>query len=160
MALDHNELTAVAAVVSALVALVSATVGPFVSWKIAKRQIVTTVRATSRQQWIDNLRDEVAEFIGFLIEGGIKRTGNTIAESDVNELARIQSQKLARIALLLNPAEEKHNQLMWFLREAHSETWNPAIQPDAEKVREKTDRALDICKEILKLEWDRTKEGE
>lgn len=160
MALDHNELTAVAAVVSALVALVSATVGPFVSWKIAKRQIVTSVRATSRQQWIDNLRDEVADFIGFLIESGIKRTGNTIAESDVNELARIQSQKLARIELLLNPKEEKHNQLIWFLRKAHSETWNPAIQPDAEKVREITDRALDICKEILKLEWNRTKEGE
>ncbi len=159
MALNHNELTALAAVISAIVALVSATVGPFVSWKIARRQIVTTFRTTSRQQWLDNLRNEVAEYVGLITEGGVKRAGGKITESDVHELASMLSQKLAKIDLLLNSKEEKHRQLIWFLREAHSETWCPQGQPDVEKVRENTDKALDICKEILKQEWDKAKEG-
>jgi len=158
--LGTEELTAIAAVIAALVALVSATVGPFVAWKIAKRQITTTIRSTSRQKWLDTLRDEVAEFFGLLVEGGVARTGDTIPVSDIHDMANSLSRKLTKIELLLNPNEQRHQQLARLLREARSVTWNPEVPPDVEKIREKMDKAVVICQEILKIEWERTKEGE
>ena len=157
---NHNELTALAAVLSALVALVSATLGPWLSWKIAKRQAVSTLRSTSRQQWLDTLRNEVADYHGMLYESGMRRTSGELSVTDMHNLARELAQRLAKIELLLNPKEDLHNRLCWLLKEAHSETWSPDVQPDLERVRVRTDEALDVCKQILKTEWDRAKDGE
>ena len=157
---NHNELTALAAVVSALVALVSATLGPWLSWKIAKGQAISTLRSTSRQQWLDALRNEVADYLGVLTEGGMKRISGELSVPDMHKLARELAQRLAKIELLLNPTEELHDRLCWLLKEAHSETWSPDVQPDLEQVRVRTDEALDVCKQILKTEWDRAKDGE
>jgi hypothetical protein len=94
-----------------------------------------------------------------LTQGGIKRAVGTLTHSDIDELANCLGQKIAKIELLLNPREEKHMQLAWHLREAHSDSWNPDEQPDPEKIRINVDKAIEICQEIIKTEWDRTKEG-
>ncbi len=158
--LQPVQLAALAAVISALVALVSAIIGPFVSWNIAKKQITTTLRSTSRRDWIDTLREEVAEIAGLVQEAGIKRVGRNLTDSDIDEFARRISRKLTKIELLLNPNEDLHNRLVYLLREVLAEVWKPGKTPDAEKTRELHDSILKVSKEILKAEWDRVKVGD
>lgn len=157
---EPAKLAALAAVISALVALVSATVGPFVSWKFAKKQIASTLRSASRRDWIDTLREEVAELLGLMWDASARRVGGTLDSPSVDEFSRAISKKLAKIELLLNPNEELHNRLVWLIRETLAEVWNPEKTPYPERARELTDSIVQSSKEILKAEWDRAKAGD
>ena len=55
-------IAAVAAILAAVVAAVAAVIGPIVTTRIARRQTVSTLR----QQWIDNLRDALSEFLSLI----------------------------------------------------------------------------------------------
>ena len=48
--------------ISAITALVAVIIGPIISWYIAKRQIIASTVTISRQQWINTLRDAIADF--------------------------------------------------------------------------------------------------
>ena len=49
-------------IIAAFTALVAVIVGPIVSFKIAKRQISASTVTISRQHWINDLRDAIADF--------------------------------------------------------------------------------------------------
>ena len=54
------EITPIVTLVSASTALVASIIGPIVTLTVARRQYNATVISTSRQKWIEALRDTLA----------------------------------------------------------------------------------------------------
>jgi uncharacterized Tic20 family protein len=92
-------------IISAITALIAVIIGPFVSWKIAKRQISASTVSASRQQWINNLRDTVADF---LTKTSMVYCLAKNHYADDQSIPRIEQvvQLNYRIHLLINPNEE------------------------------------------------------
>jgi len=59
------------AFVTACTALISAIVGPAVSYVVARRRIRASVISNNRERWIDALRDSVAEYVALLLSASI-----------------------------------------------------------------------------------------
>lgn len=131
-------------IVVAAVALIALFLGPFMQFKIAKRQVamqediakrqtdtqqqiakrqIADSISSRRQVWIDELRKDVSEFltlIGRLEE--LKRPAPNLCEEDQKKsfdekaAANARALELAiRIKLRLNPLEEEHNKLVQLL---------------------------------------------
>ena len=60
------EITPIVTLVSASTALVASIIGPIVTLTVARRQYNATVISTSRQKWIEALRDTLAELISLI----------------------------------------------------------------------------------------------
>src|SRR6266853_2088621 len=60
---NPESLPAIAAVISALTALVALIVGPLLSLYVAKRQIAASVISNERKEWIGSLRHNIANFL-------------------------------------------------------------------------------------------------
>lgn len=145
---------------SLVVAALAIFVGPYISWKVARRQTQTSVRiankqiiAPMRQVWINNLRDLVAEILGkcahYWAAGYEERE-----DSEYRHITEL----VHRLEFFINPNEEDHAQLIkevWQMESALSrgsskETdelfWTAHLQ-----VKQK-------AQIILKREWNRVKD--
>src|SRR5437660_1391058 len=60
---DTESLTAIAAVVSSITALVALIVGPLLALYVAKRQIIATTISTERKEWVASLRQSIVGFV-------------------------------------------------------------------------------------------------
>lgn len=138
-----------------LVSLAAVTIGPIVTFKIAKRQIVSPIR----QKWIDELREIISEYLSecekliVLGEDGI--LNNKITDKDIFKRLLYLQQKLK---LMLNPNESKHIELLELIEsitdEIHHGVGN--LIEFGEKLRGTTE----ISQKILKEEWVRVKSGD
>lgn len=128
-------------IVLALVALIALFLGPFMQFKIAKRQVVMQEEiaqrqtetqqqiarrqiadsiSSRRQAWIDELRRDASEYLALLDRiKELKRPEPTLCEEDQkknfeeNAAANARARELGiRINLRLNPLEEEHNKLV------------------------------------------------
>ena len=148
------------ALVAALTALVSVVIGPLVSLRIAKRQIIASTVTLSRQAWVDKLRDALVEFLSkstMLI--GLARNQYT----DQDLIHRIEEvYRLAyKIELLTNPREEDHSKLVKLTDEITSSLGKSKSKDfDLKILDEKERRIVEISQKILKHEWERVKKGE
>jgi uncharacterized paraquat-inducible protein A len=64
--------SATAAMIAAIVALFSLIISPIVTYKIAKKQISTTVLSNERKEWINSLQSDISAFVSqamFLASG-------------------------------------------------------------------------------------------
>ena len=66
------------AFVTACTALISAVVGPAVSYVVARRQIRASVITNNRERWAEALRDSVAEYVALLLSASMVKL--TIAQ--------------------------------------------------------------------------------
>jgi hypothetical protein len=140
-------------------------VGPLVAWRVAKRHADTSLKvankqviAPMRQKWIDALRDRVAEIIS---------TGHWYYVSGMNEVAKLDADEdwdkekqqvdrkmiflLNQVELMLNPLEGDHVALI----EALKQVRNASMAGD--NIAEAVSITNDICKKVLKREWERVK---
>ena len=92
--------------------------------------------ADKRQAWIEGLRNDVSELVGYIH----KREGY---QDKIYQLG-------SRIELRLNPSEEAHNKLLVHLNIINPVT-NFSINDDY------INQILNLTKFILKEEWDRIK---
>jgi hypothetical protein len=141
---------------SMLVALAAVIVGPIVTFKVAKRQIVSPIR----QKWIDELREILSEFLSecrkaiILYEG----TGLLNAENMDNELFRKLLYLEQKLVLMLNPHEADHIELTNIVKDITDNVQHGV--DNFIEFGEKLAEATDLSQQILKKEWKRVKNGD
>ena len=123
----------------------------FITYIIAKKQIINTGVTQFRQQWINSLRDTLSTFISLaeytnVIENKIK----------IKEAFREITAAEFKIELLLNPLEEDHNKLIEKMRKIRDLIY---FFPDNDTLDTHIDELLEISKKILKREWNVVKKG-
>ena len=146
---------------SLLIALVAVFFGPLIQLRIAKRQIRATVVSANRQAWINTLRDTIAEFISLTRSitaksPELKGYRDEAFVKDINESIFLQS----KIALLLNPLEDDHNQLLDLVTKAAYSAKNSREERAYMFMDRMCNDIIALSKSILKKEWERVKRGE
>ena len=148
---------------SMMIALAAVIIGPFVSFQIAKRTIKTqlliaeqNVRASvlsrNRQEWINLLRNTIAEYLAVVYMLGDPNLSNEKAQ---HLLERLYTAKF-RVSLLINPNEPDHRKLDDLLFD-FIEKIAAANKPDEEAVLEVRQTLVELSQKILKEEWKRVK---
>ncbi|MFT6585318.1 MAG: hypothetical protein ACJAUY_001623 [Cognaticolwellia sp.] len=156
---------------SLIIAAFAVIVGPFVSYKVAKHQQDNSIKlankqviAPMRQVWINNLREDVSEFLSlslwFYVTG--KHDDNfdykvldedSEQENQSSKTDRKLSFLQTKIELMLNPIEEDHKALIRHLSKCKETAFH-----DKKNEFEKSHKAASAkCSEILKREWERVK---
>ena len=164
-------------VLSLLVAALAVFVGPILSQRIARRQIMSSLEVANkqiigpmRQAWINSLRDLLAELAGtahFYFEGQWADLGGGYVERISDERLRTDEQyeRLSllehKIRLMLNPKEDDHSKLEQHIRAMIDALNNPPMRGlDSEEPVEFVvahSRVMELSREVLKREWDRVK---
>jgi hypothetical protein len=164
------DLTAIAAILTALAAVL---IAPLVTYFTTQRQIRANLKTTreqiranlisaNRQAWIDRLRDELAELFELLTWQYLQRPGTYSGE----EGYRYEAEKRSRIRLLtnkirlrLNPLEIDSQALLDLL----NKLWDSAAQGsrgEDSEFESLMEKAVAKRQSILKTEWSRVKKGE
>jgi P pilus assembly chaperone PapD len=153
------EIAQIVQIVTALTALVAVVVGPIVSIYVARRQIRASVVSNNRQQWIDNLRDTIADFLAKQL---MVRSLSRQAHADESSIPRIEDvlRLVNKIELLVNPMEQDHAELVQLVCEL-----GDAMNQEKEKnksfdVDPHVKRIVALSQAILKREWERVKRGD
>jgi hypothetical protein len=148
-------------VCSLIIALVAVIVGPIISWKIAKRQISASTVTTSRQQWINTLRDAISDFSA---KASMIYCLAKNQYADEQSIPRIEGmlQLNYKIELLINPNEEDHAILAQLVTDIASSLMlakvkKAEIDTDLDK---KQAEIVSLSQKIFKREWERVKKGE
>ena len=175
---DYNKI------VIASVALVTTITGPLVGWfiathqtkiqaRIAKQTAIDNVSA-KRQQWIDGLRNDVADLIAqTTLLASLRRTffveHSDEKKAEVQSLSRTAYEKvevaIARIELRLNPTELKHQDFVRLMRQfdATSKKFFTPMDTNIETLADALEREraqlVARMQSILKEEWNRIRDG-
>ena len=151
---------------SVLVALVAVIVGPAVTWQIAKRQIQASVVSANRQNWINDFRDSVADFMTSakvaMVEGSLAAYSSTehVANAEAhNEAMRSMVALRNKTALLINPNEEDHTDLLSMMNDMIQHCAR-GDSTDIDRHDELSDSIAKVSQQVLKREWERVKSGE
>ena len=160
-------------IITASVALVAVIVGPLLQWRIARRQAADNI-SSKRQNWIDELRKDSAEFLQILARlEELRRPTPGLSVDDQKlvfdemAVANARGNELGiRIKLRLNPNEEGHKKLVDLFAGLAAASKDPvpgetleqrkAAQQAFFQARDKVIQHLQI---ILKREWERVKFG-
>jgi len=152
--------------ITALAAIVGVVIGSIVSFLIAKQQFKATVISANRQQWINNLRDCIADFqtkakIAF-VETCLALNKETAVAANVknhDEALKGMRFLVNKVALLLNPNETDHSELVLLIKQLEDLCING--DPNNREVEEKLqDSITSTGQKILKREWERVKRGQ
>ena len=146
-------------------ALVGAVIGSGVSYLIARQQFKATVLSANRQQWINTLRDFIADF---QTKVKIAITESKLAEhvalsfaanpTSFDEALKAMRLLINKTALLINPKEKDHAELLALMKKLEDLCINGDINDD--EGQEKLQSAVtSIGQNVLKREWDRVKKG-
>ena len=154
------------AFVTACTALVSAVVGPLVSYIVARRQIRASVISTNRERWTEALRDSVAEYVALLISAStVKQTigRDTLkALSADHALLQIYERTVLvknKIMLMTNPNESRYMELCKLVEA----TYQTLISDDPQvlaKMHSGSEAITRAGREVLRAEWIRVKRGD
>jgi hypothetical protein len=154
------------AFVTACTALISAVVGPAVSYVVARRQIRASVISTNRERWTEALRDSVAEYIALLISASMVKL--TIAEDPLKALgedhALLQIFERTvlvknKIMLLTNPNESRYMELCNVVEATYQALISDDPQ-DLPKIHSASEAITRAGREVLRAEWIRVKRGD
>jgi hypothetical protein len=156
------------ALVSACAAFLSACIGAVVSYKVNEREIKAKIISASRQKWIDNIQELVAELMSYslsvaILKQQIKRT-DPVAAVATNPLLldKIEHVELVKnkIALLLDPMKPDHRAL----HEAVDIAYQRVVSRDHFDIVDafSGDAALitQRARHIVKSQWERVKRGD
>lgn len=154
VAANPTEVAAIAAVVSALAALI---IAPLAAYITARKQIRASLISANRQAWINALRDELAELFELLTWQFLQRPGTYSGE----EGHKYEAEKRSRVRLLknkirlrLNPNESDNQILIELLGKLEISARDK--DSDFEELME---NAVSKGQSILKAEWARVKRG-
>lgn len=126
---------------------------------LAIRQIKSNTITSSRQKWIENLRDTVAEYISlcsivFLIIHMNKENRNDKLDDYFQKISFLNE----KIELYLNPKEEKHNNVIQHVRTLRGLLYDKSTtKEDRDQFMPTIEQLGSITKLVLKEEWDRVK---
>lgn len=145
---------------SAVAALIAIAIGFIGTLYATRRQIDASLVSTSRQRWIDSLRDSVAEFLA--VTAQLRYTVIAAAPGEWHKAPGYEKAIFLRvkIALLSNRTEADHMRLVALLDEMLS--LSATLQDSAAQHRAAELQAAITSQSqaILKREWERVKAGE
>jgi len=152
--------------ITALAAIVGVVIGSIVSFLIAKQQFKATVISANRQQWINNLRDCIADFQTkakiALVETSLAMNKEAAVAANVmnhDEALKGMRFLINKVALLLNPNETDHSEFVLLIKQLEDHCING--DPNNREVEEKLqDSITSTGQKILKREWERVKRGQ
>lgn len=152
--------------ISALAAIIGVVIGSVISFLIARQQFKATVVSANRQQWINSLRDCIADFQTnakiALVETTLAYNDETaVAANEKNHDEALKGMRFLtnKAALYLNPNETDHLQLISLMKKLEDQCVNG--DPDDRAIEENLQGAItSIGQRILKREWERVKRGE
>lgn len=148
------------AMIAAITALSSVAIGSLVTLYTVRRQVNASLVSASRQQWINTLRDSLAEFLA--VTSDLRHLVATKPPEEWRWAPGFERVAFlrAKIALLLNPTERDHKHLLILLSMAVSLT---TVLQDEDAQRRSAELYHEITiqsQAILKREWERVKAGE
>lgn len=151
--------------ITALAAILGVIIGSTVSFLIARQQFKATVISANRQQWINKLRDCIANFQTkskiALVEASLALNVETTVASNVkNHDEALKGMRFLsnKVALLINPNETDHSELISLFKQLEDHCING--DPNERTKEEKLQNAITtIGQKILKREWERVKRG-
>jgi hypothetical protein len=152
--MEYFKTSEIISLLALLVSLAALIIGPMVTIKIARRQIVSPIR----QKWIDDIRELISEYLSecqklvILSKDGILNDDN-IDEVKFARLLFIEQ----KLRLMLNPNENHHIHLIAVIREITEEIHHGVA--NILTFGEKLGCATQISQTILKEEWNRVKNG-
>jgi hypothetical protein len=139
-------------VLSLVVAAVAVFFGPLIQLFIAKVQIRAAILSANRQRWIDQLREQIAQFL--VLASDLKTNAVfRIYDAETTFKKNLEMQlRRSTIQLLLNPNEKDHKRLVELIGSA---TANISTPPD----KDTTDLTIivSLSQAVLKREWERVK---
>ena len=163
--MSTEKIALLVAAISTFGVILGVTIGSIVSVLIARQQFKATVISANRQQWINNLRDCIADFqtkAKIIVTEHILSLGATtsVAADDKRHYEALITMRFLvnKMALLLNQTETDHLQLLLFLKEledfcVNGDSFN---QEGYDKLQ---DSITLTSQRILKREWERVKRG-
>ncbi len=141
--------------ISAITALVAVILSPLISLYIVRRQFAANVLSHNRQDWIDKVREHIAQILTYIETSPVLHENSDKTNSEKTESLRLYEQ---RLKLLLNPNEEDHQQLL----DCVAKSIRPMIAGDVSEKADIQSCSADItsyAQKILKREWERVKKG-
>lgn len=113
----------IASIIAAATALVAVVVGPLVTMRASKKQMLGPMR----QAWINSLRDTVAEYSARIHAGQPQSAALLSSDDSVRHAAEVSradhvqstTQLQAKIILLINPNEADHMELVRLTKNAY-----------------------------------------
>jgi hypothetical protein len=163
--MSSEKISLLSQVVTAVAALSGVAIGSIFSYWIARQQIRATVISANRQQWINTLRDCIADF---QTKAKIANVESRLASNDITSIAadvkshdealKTMRFQLNKIALLINPNEKDHAELHSMMKDLWDLCINgdPSDQVSQERLQ---DSITSTSQRILKREWERVKHG-
>jgi hypothetical protein len=156
---------------TAVTAIIAVIIGPLLtrrqiksSEEIARRQIRASVVSTNRQDWINTLRDALADFLS---KEAMARTFNRLHHADAESLGRIQEvlRLNYKISLLVNSQESDHARLIGLIDKMTDSINGANKTPDELKQMDESinglrNETVALSQLILKREWERVKSCE
>jgi len=157
-----------------VIALLAVIIGPWISSRIAKRQIATqlliaqdeikaAVLSGNRKEWIDKVQKELSQFqsksLGLCAWFATKSFRPIDARKDIEELHL----SLFMVALLLNPEEKNdHRELLASMQDVQTvvlQITRESADIDAlgKVMKEKLTKITLLSRKILSYEWERVK---
>jgi hypothetical protein len=163
----HPMDSQIVSLVSACTALVASIAGPLATLRVARRQFGATVLSASRQKWIDQLRDLLADLMSQLAGLSVLKSGWAgewngglgLLHTDPSLVAKVERLVLVRwkIRLMLNLNEADHQKLDQLIDAAVHRLRNP--EPGGADTDGDIENISRQAKGILKREWERVKRG-
>jgi hypothetical protein len=155
-----TDLTPLAGALATMVAAIIAGTITFISTVLSKEQKTSEFR----QNWIDALRNDIAEFVGetdvfFGYALASKHRGKPTVDfiDESNDAVRKAAAAYYRICLRLNPDE--HQTLLDALQRAFL-LYSGKGELTVAGVDETLEKVVSISQRVLKTEWKRVKRGE
>jgi hypothetical protein len=152
--------------VTASTALISAVIGPMVSYIVARRQIRASVISNNRERWVEALRDSVSEYVALIVSASMlqQATGQDPIKAITEDHALLQTVERimlvkSKIMLMTNPNEKLYRELCEVVEATYQTI--AAGEPQAfTKIRAGSEAITRAGREVLKAEWARVKRGE
>ncbi|MDO8445146.1 MAG: hypothetical protein Q7T53_03420 [Deltaproteobacteria bacterium] len=163
--MSQENIILLTAVISSLAAIIGVVIGSVVSYFIARQQFRATVLSANRQQWINTLRDCIADFQTkakiAIVEANLAEHDQTSVAANVkNHYEALETMRFIanKVALLLNPNEADHSELISLLKKLEDLCINggPSDWKNEGKLQ---DSITSTGQRILKREWERVKRG-
>jgi hypothetical protein len=145
--------------------LVGVIIGSLGSYFIARLQFKASVISANRQNWINTLRDCIAEFQVkakvVTVETKLSSQDSTSFASDPKNFDQAVEKKRVlrnKIALLINPNEQDHDDLIKLMAKVEDLCINEDSIDD-EKHDNLQKEITSLAQKILNREWERVKKG-
>jgi hypothetical protein len=129
----------------------------FITYMIAKNQIRNAGVTQFRQQWIENLRTSISDFIGKVEYLSLEIKQNNRSDQTIVDMYQDLIRLRYKIDLMLNPKEDDHKLIIEKIVTLRNGLYKPEISTT--DIQNEIASLTNTTKDVLKREWTVVKKG-